>query len=60
MRASGEISAGTTEPEPDWVAVMTHSDFIDSMADPDRRDLVEEYARRHGIDLESPYDAGGV
>lgn len=49
-----EISAGTTEPEPDWAAEMTFSDFIDSLEDPDRRDLVEEYAKRHGIDLANP------
>jgi hypothetical protein len=58
MSADGTISAGATEPEPDWVEVMTFSDFIDSMPDPDRRDLVEEYARRNGIDLSNPLGEG--
>jgi hypothetical protein len=35
------------------VEVMSFSDFIDSMEDSDRRDLVEEYAR-NGIGLSDP------
>jgi hypothetical protein len=35
------------------VEVMSFSDFSDSMEDPDRRDLVEEYAR-NGINLSDP------
>lgn len=51
-----EISAGSVTPEPDWVDVMTYSDFIDSIGDPGRRDLVEAYAKQHGIDLKHPFD----
>jgi len=38
---------------------MRPHDFIDSLDDPDRRDDVEEYARRHGIDLNDPFGQRG-